>query len=63
MFVVCVYGYDINLIGGYEKYLIVEEFGLDKECYFLIMFILIGKVVSEGYVFYCLLVNMVIIWK
>lgn len=63
MFIVCVYGYDINLIGGYDKENIVEIFGLDKECYVLVMFFFIGKVVDEGYVFYCLLIDKIVEWK
>lgn len=49
MLVVCVYGYDINLIGGFECKEVVEVFNMDLECYVLVMIVFIGKVKNFGY--------------
>jgi len=63
MFVARAHGYDTNPIGGYEKELIAEAFGLDKERYVPIMLISIGKAASEGHASYRLPVNTVTTWK
>jgi nitroreductase len=63
MLVARAHGYDTNPIGGYEKELIAEVFGLDKERYVPIMLISIGKAESEGHASYRLPVNTVTTWK
>ncbi|WP_318619231.1 nitroreductase family protein [Priestia megaterium] len=63
MLVARAHGYDTNPIGGYEKELIAEVFGLDKERYVPIMLISIGKAASEGHASYRLPVNTVTTWK
>ncbi|MGP0690232.1 nitroreductase family protein [Priestia aryabhattai] len=63
MLVARAHGYDTNPIGGYEKELIAEAFGLDKERYVPIMLISIGKAASEGHASYRLPVNTVATWK
>ncbi|MBQ4866319.1 nitroreductase family protein [Priestia megaterium] len=63
MLVARAHGYDTNPIGGYEKELIAEAFGLDKERYLPIMLISIGKAASEGHASYRLPVNTVTSWK
>lgn len=63
MLVARAHGYDTNPIGGYEKELIAEAFGLDKERYVPIMLISIGKAASEGHASYRLPVNTVTTWK
>ncbi|SFH57115.1 hypothetical protein SAMN04487776_13118 [Priestia megaterium] len=63
MLVARAHGYDTNPIGGYEKELIAEAFGLDKERYVPIMLISIGKAASEGHASYRLPVNTIATWK
>lgn len=63
MLVARAHGYDTNPIGGYEKELIAEAFGLDKDRYIPIMLISIGKAASEGHPSYRLPVNTVTKWK
>lgn len=59
MFVVRIYGYDICLIGGFNKKFVYEVFGIDS-CYVFVLFILVGKVDELGYEFICLSVKEVI---
>ncbi len=49
MLVARAHGYDSNPIGGYEKDKIAEAFELDKERYFPVMLISIGKAADKGY--------------
>ncbi|RZT21051.1 nitroreductase family protein [Fictibacillus sp. BK138] len=49
MLVARAHGYDTNPIGGYEKDKIAEAFELDKERYFPVMLISIGKAADKGY--------------
>ncbi|MDR7072482.1 nitroreductase family protein [Fictibacillus barbaricus] len=49
MLVARAYGYDTNPIGGYEKDRIAEALDLDKERYFPVMLLSIGKAADEGY--------------
>ncbi|MCM2677525.1 nitroreductase family protein [Alkalicoccobacillus plakortidis] len=49
MLVARAYGYDTNPMGGYEKDQIAEAFGMDKERYYPVMLLSIGKAVDEGY--------------
>lgn len=51
--IVCVYGYDVNLIVGYVVDKVVMIFGLDVKCYVLVMVIVFGKVVSELIMIMC----------
>ncbi|MCZ8520484.1 MULTISPECIES: nitroreductase family protein [Paenibacillus] len=57
------HGYDTNAIGGYEKDLIAETFGLDKERYVPVMLISIGRAAGEGYRTVRLPVDRVAQWK
>lgn len=43
------HGYDTNPIGGYEKDRIAEALDLDKERYFPVMLLSIGKAADAGY--------------
>lgn len=43
MFIVKVYGYDINFIGGFDKENIVDIIGYDFDRYVLVLVIVIGK--------------------
>ncbi|AZB43038.1 nitroreductase family protein [Bacillus sp. FJAT-42376] len=43
------HGYDTNPIGGYEKDQIADVFGLDKERYYPVMLLSIGKAADQGY--------------
>ena len=63
MLVARAHGYDTNPIGGYEKDIIAEEFGLDKDRYVPIMLISLGKAADEGYPSYRLPVNDITFWK
>ncbi|KZZ82747.1 MULTISPECIES: nitroreductase family protein [Bacillaceae] len=43
------HGYDTNPIGGYEKDQIADVFGMDKERYYPVMLLSIGKAADQGY--------------
>jgi len=49
MLVARAHGYDTNPIGGYEKDKIADTFGMDKERYYPVMLISIGKAANPGY--------------
>lgn len=57
------HGYDTNPIGGYEKDLIAEAYGMDKERYYPVMLISIGKAVDMGYQSVRLPVEAITEWK
>ncbi|WP_050183920.1 nitroreductase family protein [Domibacillus robiginosus] len=49
MLVARAHGYDTNPIGGFEKNKIAEAFGMDKNRYYPVMLISIGKAANKGY--------------
>lgn len=49
MLVARAHGYDTNPIGGYEKDQIAETFGMDKERFYPVMLLSIGKAANSGY--------------
>ena len=57
------HGYDTNPIGGYEKEQIAEAYGMDKERYYPVMLISIGKAANEGYKSVRLPVESITEWK
>ncbi|MCM2534128.1 nitroreductase family protein [Neobacillus pocheonensis] len=57
------YGYDTNPIGGYEKEKIAEAYGLDKDRYFPVMLISIGKAADNGHPSVRLPIEQVAQWK
>lgn len=57
------HGYDTNPIGGYEKDRIAEAFDLDKERYYPVMLISIGKSADQGYKSVRLPVEDITEWK
>jgi nitroreductase len=57
------HGYDTNPIGGYEKDQIAEAYGMDKERYYPVMLISIGKAANEGYKSVRLPVESIAEWK
>ncbi|MDM5227483.1 nitroreductase family protein [Cytobacillus sp. NJ13] len=57
------HGYDTNPIGGYEKDRIAEAFHLDKERYYPVMLISIGKAADQGYKSVRLPVEDITEWK
>ena len=57
------HGYDTNPIGGYEKDQIAEAFGMDKERYYPVMLISIGKAADKGYQSVRLPVEAITEWK
>ncbi|KOO51294.1 nitroreductase family protein [Viridibacillus arvi] len=63
MLVARAYGYDTNAIGGYEKDLIAEAYGLDKDRYIPVMLISIGKAINDGFQSYRLPVDTITKWK
>jgi nitroreductase len=63
MLVARAHGYDTNPIGGFEKELIAEAFGLDKDRYVPVMLISIGKAAVEGRPSYRLPVDTITTWK
>jgi len=63
MLVARAYGYDTNPIGGYEKELIAEAYGLEKDRYIPVMLLTIGKATNEGFQSYRLPVDKTTIWK
>lgn len=63
MLVARAHGYDTNPIGGFDRELIAEAFGLDKDRYVPVMLISIGKAAVEGRPSYRLPVDTVTSWK
>lgn len=57
------HGYDTNPIGGYEKDQIAEAFGMDKERYYPVMLISIGKAADKGYQSVRLPIEAITEWK
>ncbi|MDQ0481320.1 nitroreductase family protein [Guptibacillus hwajinpoensis] len=57
------HGYDTNPIGGYEKDQIAEAYGMDKERYYPVMLISIGKAADTGYQSVRLPVESITEWK
>lgn len=57
------HGYDTNPIGGYEKDQIAEAYGMDKERYYPVMLLSIGKAANEGYKSVRLPVESITEWK
>jgi nitroreductase len=63
MLVARAHGYDTNPIGGFEKEKIAEAFGMDKDRFFPVMLISIGKAADKGYRSVRLPVEMTTEWK
>ncbi|GGD13980.1 nitroreductase family protein [Pontibacillus salipaludis] len=57
------HGYDTNPIGGYEKDQIAEAYGLDKDRYYPVMLISIGKAAEDGYESVRLPIDTIADWK
>ncbi|MEK3808478.1 nitroreductase family protein [Bacillus sp. FSL H8-0547] len=57
------HGYDTNPIGGFEKDQIAEAYGLDKERYYPVMLLSIGKAADAGYQSVRLPVEKITEWK
>lgn len=57
------HGYETNPIGGYEKDQIAEALELDKDRYYPVMLISIGKAAEEGYQSVRLPVDTITDWK
>nr|MDH3175471.1 nitroreductase family protein [Bacillus pumilus] len=57
------HGYDTNPIGGFDKEVIAETFGRDKERYVPVMLLSIGKATDEGYASYRLPIERITEWK
>ncbi|WP_394174413.1 nitroreductase family protein [Guptibacillus hwajinpoensis] len=57
------HGYDTNPIGGYEKDQIAEAYGMDKDRYYPVMLISIGKAADAGYQSVRLPVESITEWK
>lgn len=57
------HGYDTNPIGGYEKDQIAEAFELDKERYYPVMLVSIGKAANTGYKSVRLPIETITEWK
>lgn len=57
MLVARAYGYDTNPIGGFEREKIAEALEMDKERYYPVMIVSIGKANEEGYPSYRLPVS------
>jgi nitroreductase len=57
------HGYDTNPIGGFEKDQIAEAFNMDKERYYPVMLISIGKAIDMGYQSVRLPVDTITEWK
>lgn len=63
MLVARAYGYDTNPIGGFEREQIAEALGMDKERYYPVMIVSIGKANEEGYPSYRLPATDITTWK
>ena len=57
------HGYDTNPIGGYEKDRIAEAFDMDKDRFYPVMLISIGKAADQGYPSARLPVDVIAEWK
>jgi nitroreductase len=57
------HGFDTNPIGGYEKDQIAEAYGMDKDRYYPVMLISIGKAADAGYKSVRLPVESITAWK
>lgn len=57
------HGYDTNPIGGYEKDQIAEAFDLDKDRFYPVMLISIGKAADQGYQSVRLPLDTITYWK
>lgn len=57
------HGYDTNPIGGYEKERIAEAFDMDKDRFYPVMLISIGKAADQGYQSVRLPVDVIAEWK
>lgn len=57
------HGYDTNPIGGFEKAEIAQAFGLDKDRYYPVMLISIGKAANQGYQSVRLPVDQITEWR
>ncbi|MCD5324483.1 MULTISPECIES: nitroreductase family protein [Pontibacillus] len=57
------HGYDTNPIGGYEKDQIAEAYGLDKDRYYPVMLISVGKAAEDGYESVRLPIDTIADWK
>ncbi|WP_227396519.1 nitroreductase family protein [Jeotgalibacillus aurantiacus] len=57
------FGYDTNPIGGYEKDKIAEAYGMDKDRYYPVMLISIGKAADKGYPSVRLPIEEITSWK
>jgi len=62
MLVARAYGYDTNPIGGFEREKIAEVLNLDKERYYPVMILSIGKAAEQGYPSYRLPVSDITTW-
>lgn len=63
MLVARAHGYDTNPIGGFEKDQIAEAFDLDKNRYYPVMLLSIGKAADEGYKSVRLPIDAIAEWK
>ncbi|MEK4563846.1 nitroreductase family protein [Alkalihalobacillus sp. FSL R5-0424] len=63
MLVARAHGYDTNPMGGYEKDKIAEAFNMDKERYYPVMLLSIGKANEEGYSSSRLDVDQIVEWR
>jgi nitroreductase len=63
MLVARAHGYDTNPIGGFEKDQIAEAFDLDKNRYYPVMLLSIGKAADEGYKSVRLPIDVITEWK
>ncbi|EOL49931.1 nitroreductase family protein [Enterococcus caccae] len=63
MLVARAYGYDTNPIGGFEREKIAEALDMDKERYYPVMIVSIGKANEEGYPSYRLPATDITNWK
>lgn len=63
MLVARAHGYDTNPIGGFEKDQIAEAFDLDKNRYYPVMLLSIGKAADEGYKSVRLPIGAIAEWK
>lgn len=63
MLVARAHGYDTNPIGGYEKDQIAEAFKMEKDRYYPVMLLSIGKAADQGYQSVRLPVDVIAEWK
>jgi nitroreductase len=63
MLVARAHGYDTNPIGGFEKEQIAEVYGMDKNRYYPVMLISIGKAANKGYQSVRLPIDQITEWK